>query len=133
MKVKTAKDFIADAKAVVKEISVEEAFKIYKSKDSKYIFLDVREANEVEAGHIPNAHWIPRGLLEFKIASLVKNTEDKIIVVYCKSGGRSILAAKTLKEMGYNVLSVSGGFTAWKNKRYPIRRGLPGTTGGGCS
>jgi len=131
-KFKTAADFVNEAKAVIKEISVDEAFEIYKSRDEKYIFLDVREADEVEAGHIPDAQWIPRGLLEFKISSLVKPTDGKVIIVYCKTGGRSALAAKTLKEMGYEAWSMAGGFTEWSSKKLPFRRGLPGTTGGGC-
>jgi rhodanese-related sulfurtransferase len=63
---------------------------------------------------------VPRGLLEFKIASNVANQNAKI-VVYCKSGGRSSLATLSLVRMGYvNAVSMNGGFTEWANKGYPI-------------
>ncbi|MDI3524252.1 MULTISPECIES: rhodanese-like domain-containing protein [unclassified Kosmotoga] len=129
---KTVADLLTDARSTVKEITVEEAYDLYRKKASDIVFLDVREAEEVEAGHIPGATWIPRGLIEFKIEKMFPDRNAQVFVVYCKSGGRSLLAAKTLQEMGYEVMSVKGGFTAWKTKRFPIRRGLPSTSGGGC-
>ena len=71
----------------------------------------------------------PRGLLEFEIHGLVERTatnsnvapEDRDIVLYCGTGGRSALAAETLSKMGYrNVLSMDGGIVAWAAARLPI-------------
>ncbi|NQZ54338.1 MAG: MBL fold metallo-hydrolase [Piscirickettsiaceae bacterium] len=78
--------------------------------------IDVREQNEVDEGYIDNAQFMPRGVLEFKIDSLeaIKNKSDTILL-YCRSGNRSALAAKVLQDMGYsNVLSMAGGYEAWK-------------------
>ncbi|WP_428355796.1 MBL fold metallo-hydrolase [Methyloprofundus sp.] len=80
--------------------------------------VDVREENEFNAGHIDNAILLPRGLLEFKI-NTVAQLEDKsaAVIVYCASGKRSALSANTLQNMGYtNVLSVAGGYEAWKQQ-----------------
>lgn len=85
--------------------------------------IDVRESNEHNHGYIPGSVNIPRGTLEFKIANeefwestgfyYPEQTEN--FVVYCKKGSRSILAAETLKKLGYkNVVFVEGGFKKWE-------------------
>jgi len=77
--------------------------------------VDVREGEEYEAGHLENAILLPRGVLEFKVGNFPE-LEDKstAVLVYCRTGGRSALAAQTLQESGYNnVLSMVGGFEAW--------------------
>ncbi len=78
--------------------------------------IDIREQNEIDEGYIDNAHFIPRGIIEFKIGDLdaIKDKSDTILL-YCRSGGRSAMAAKVLQDMGYtNVLSMAGGYDAWK-------------------
>ena len=79
------------------------------------ILIDVREPDEFVIGHIQGVAHIPRGLLEFKMsASEALSARDLKILVYCKSGGRSSLAAKTLVEMGYlSVQAKAGGVDAW--------------------
>ena len=131
---KTVKDLLAEARQVVKEITVDEAYKDYfKPRKKDVVFLDVREKEEVEAGHIPGAKWIPRGLLEFKIEKMFPNRDAQLILVYCKTGGRSLLAAETLTKMGYKVISIKGGFTDWAKKKYPVKKGEISSEGGGCS
>jgi len=84
------------------------------------VFLDVREADEVEQGQVPGAIHIPRGFLEQRIEDRVPD-HDAPIVVYCAGGARSAFAAKTLEELGYrNVQSMAGGFVAWKDAGYPF-------------
>jgi len=92
------------------------------------LLLDVREPAEFNAGYIPGAVNIPRGLLEFKIdneefwdaAFLYLPEKDEEIVVYCKKGHRSILAAETLKKLGYtNVSFMDGGWKNWE-MNYPL-------------
>lgn len=79
------------------------------------VLLDVREADEFAAGHIPGAIHVSRGMLECKLsADPALSARDPKIVLYCKSSGRAALAACALHEMGYlHVQSIAGGFDAW--------------------
>lgn len=90
------------------------------------IVIDIREESEVLLGMVPSAMHIPRGVLEMEITShnKVKHSENPLaelasgpIYLYCRSGARSALAAKSLSEMGLqNVWSVAGGFNAWQDQ-----------------
>jgi rhodanese-related sulfurtransferase len=109
---KSVMDLVQAAKANITEITIPQAKALFLTGS---IPLDVRELIEYETGHIPNAHHISRGVLEFKIADH-PNFQDKAasIIVYCKSGGRSALAAETLQQFGFtNVQSMLGGFDGW--------------------
>jgi adenylyltransferase/sulfurtransferase len=76
--------------------------------------IDVREPDEHAQGMIPGTVHIPRGYLELRIERTVPNRETPV-VLYCASGTRSVLAARSLAELGYsNVRSLAGGFTSWK-------------------
>ena len=112
---KTAHDLVSAAKALIQEISLDLSEQYIRTAD---VLIDVREADEYNAGHIPGAIFIPRGMLEFKLSSSPElNSRDLKIAVYCKTGGRSALAALVLQEMGYvNVKSISGGFDAWRHR-----------------
>lgn len=84
------------------------------------LLIDVRERDEFVDGSIEGAQFIPRGLLDVKIENLEGN-RDREILLFCAGGTRSLLAAKSLKDLGYsNVTSVAGGFSAWKQEGYPI-------------
>lgn len=110
---KTAIDLVQAAKEIITEITAQQANKML---SAGTLVLDVREPQEHEAGHIPNAHHIPRGILEFKIGQHpeFQNKQDSIIV-YCKTGGRSALATATLQQLGFSsVYSLSGGFDEWE-------------------
>ncbi|MEJ2068655.1 MAG: rhodanese-like domain-containing protein, partial [Deltaproteobacteria bacterium] len=96
---KTPTDLVNEAKEKVCEISVADA-KAKIDSGAPLFILDVREPDEFSKGHIPKAINIPRGLLEFKIASAIPDKEAHIIA-YCKTGGRSCLACNTLQELGY--------------------------------
>ena len=117
---------VAKAKATITECSVREA---HECLDSNTLIIDIREPAEYQRGHIPGAAHLPRGLLEFDIHKLVDqvctdpNTpnEEQAIVLYCGTGGRSALAAKTVEELGYkNVISMDGGIVAWAQARFPV-------------
>ena len=115
---KTAKDFVAEAKKTISEISVEDAKKAFDK--GGYTFVDCRTAKEFKMGHIPGAVHIPRGMLEFKVSKMLPDKNANIIM-NCKSGGRSALGTCTLCEMGYkNVMSLAGGWKAWVKACYPI-------------
>jgi len=111
------KDLLAEANAVINVVSPQEAK--WLTDQDNVVFVDVREAQERAQGFIPGSIHAPRGFLEF-IADPegpMHNpalTPDKRLVVYCASGGRSTLAAKTFKDMGFdNVANLVGGFQAW--------------------
>jgi len=80
--------------------------------------VDVREEHEFNNGHIDNAILLPRGVLEFKIDAISQlSDKSSVIIVYCATGKRSALSANTLQNMGYtNVMSIAGGFEAWKRQ-----------------
>jgi len=109
---KTAHDLVAAAKSRVQEISVAAAEAAIRDAD---VLVDVREADEFAAGHIPGAVHFSRGMLEFKFsANPALQSRDVKVVLYCKTSGRAALAAAALHEMGYlNVQSIAGGFDAW--------------------
>lgn len=83
------------------------------------VVLDVRESDEWRQGHLANAIGIPRGFLELRIEEKVPDRKTPIIV-HCASGVRSLFAARTLSEMGYeHVYNLIGGFNAWKDRGLP--------------
>jgi rhodanese-related sulfurtransferase len=109
---KTAHDLVTAAKAATHEISVQDAAQAIREAD---VLLDVREADEFAAGHLPGAIHASRGLLEFKLsASPEMSNRDLRVVLYCKTSGRAALAAQVMHEMGYHqVSSIAGGYDAW--------------------
>jgi rhodanese-related sulfurtransferase len=76
--------------------------------ESTLVLVDVRETAEFEATSVPGAVNIPRGFLEFKIAESCPEAEQPILI-HCKTGGRAVLAAKTLSEMGYKNVGAYQG------------------------
>jgi sulfur-carrier protein adenylyltransferase/sulfurtransferase len=83
--------------------------------------VDIRERDEWVQGHLPAAKFIPRGFLELQIEQHQPDRE-KPVVLYCAGGVRSVLAARNLKEMGYDtVISMIGGFNGWKNASLPFK------------
>lgn len=95
--------------------------------------VDVREPAEYAAGHVPGAVSIPRGVLEFEVdGHPAVNCErdpalahrDQPVVLYCRSGGRSALAAEALLRLGFaEPLSLAGGFMAWAELGRPVEGG----------
>lgn len=107
---KTGTDLIAEAKARITEVSAAEALAL--QSQGGVTFLDVRDQQEVNLGRIPGAMHISRGNLEHKVEGVIPRDAD--VVLYCGGGGRSALAADTLRQMGYEkVRSLAGGFRAW--------------------
>ena len=112
------KAMLGEANAQIETVSAEQAREYVG--DENILFVDVRETQEVESsGGLPGSVHVPRGLLEF-IAdpeSPMHKSElssGRQLVLYCASGGRSALAAKTLQDMGLSdVCHIAGGFTAW--------------------
>src|ERR687889_406340 len=88
---------------------------------SRPVLIDVRESDEWDAGHLPGARHVPRGHLESRIEGAVPDRSERV-VLYCASGNRSALAARTLEqELGYQrVESMTGGYTLWKDRGYDV-------------
>ena len=126
MTIKSSQNLVEDALKEVKTISPEEA--LSKFNDNKCNLIDIRDIRELQnSGKIENSLHIPRGMLEFWMdpnSSYFKEGKvdmDKEIVLFCAGGLRSALAAKTLKDMGFeNVSHVDGGFGALKNSKFKI-------------
>ena len=108
---KTGQDLIDEAKRQIEEVTPEQVRDMQASNE-RAVYLDVREPNEWNLGHLPQAIHIARGNLESKVEGLIDRGQR--VVVYCARGNRSALAALTMKQMGYeNVASMSGGIQRW--------------------
>jgi len=118
---KSAHDLVMAAKARIQEVSLAEAEQAILEAD---VLIDVREADEFAAGHLPGAIHASRGMLEFKLSNSPQlSARDLKIVLYCKTSGRAALAACALHDMGYlQVQSISGGFDAWSAAGKPVMK-----------
>ena len=111
MAYKTGTDLVNEAKQRIREVTPREVLEMMNN-NAKVVYLDVREPNEWNLGHLPNAVFLPRGNLESNIEARVGR--DEAIVIYCARGNRSALAADTLQQMGYeNVASMAEGWGGW--------------------
>ncbi|RIZ65570.1 MAG: MBL fold metallo-hydrolase [Methylococcales bacterium] len=108
-------DLVTSAKQQVTEVDVVKAKQLLA--EGHIVLVDTREESEYAAGHIEGAILLPRGVLEFKIGAIPELADKgKSVLIYCRTGGRSALASLTMQQLGYtNVLSMAGGFEAWKN------------------
>src|SRR6266581_2826297 len=123
----SAGQIVAEARKSVPEVTVAQA-KEELDREEVGLLLDVREHAEWEKGHIPGAVLAPRGMLEWYADPTtpyakpeLTTKRDARIIVACASGGRSMLAAQTLKSMGYtNVVNMAGGFNEWSKQGFPV-------------
>jgi sulfur-carrier protein adenylyltransferase/sulfurtransferase len=114
---KTSKNILDEARAQIKSIDIDEARRMLQKPGT--VLLDVREGDEWRQGHIPQAVGIPRGFLELRVEEKVPDHMTPVIL-QCASGTRSLLAARSLRELGYeNVYNLTGGFNAWKDRGLP--------------
>ena len=115
------KEMVAAAKAAVKTVPAD-AVKAAIDAKEKAVILDVREPNEFAAGHLPGAINVPRGLLEFTVFKKISDL-NATVYVYCKTAGRSALATKTLKDMGYkNAVLGDFQYADWVKAGHPVER-----------
>lgn len=97
--------------AMYEQITAEEAKKIMDSGE-EHIILDTREQDEFDEGHIPGAILIPYTEIENKAEEMLPD-KDKLILVYCRSGRRSKIAAESLSKLGYTNIKEFGGIIDW--------------------
>ena len=108
---KTATELVNEVKSRIPQISSRDSVQLQAS-DPATLFIDVREPNEWNLGHVPGAIHIPRGILESNIEAAAPR--ERRIVLYCASGNRSAFAADMLQQMGYrDVASMAEGFRGW--------------------
>ena len=111
---------VADAKKHITEISPQDA--AAKSQSGNAVIVDVREKDEWDEEHIPDAVHMSRGTIELDIEEKIPDLSQTIIT-HCGGGGRSALAAESLQKIGYkNVRSMAGGFKAWKAAGLPTEK-----------
>ena len=126
MTIKSSQTLVSEALSKVKTITADEALKL--SKEDKCTLIDIREKGELDkTGRIENSNHIPRGMLEFWLDpegpyfKSGKLDMTKEMVLFCAGGLRSALAAKSLKEMGFeNVSHIEGGFAAISQSDFKI-------------
>ena len=126
MKIKSSSQLVQTALSQIKTISTEQAFKLFN--EDKCNLIDIREKGELDKmGKVENSNHIPRGMLEFWLDpngpyfKSGKLDMSKDLVLFCAGGLRSALAAKSLKEMGFeNVSHIDGGFAAISESNFKI-------------
>ena len=126
MTVKSSQTLVSEALSEVKTITADEALKL--SNEDKCTLIDIREKGELDkTGRIENSNHIPRGMLEFWLDpdgpyfKSGKIDMNKEMVLFCAGGLRSALAAKSLKEMGFEKVShIDGGFAAISQSDFKI-------------
>lgn len=124
----TVKQMLEAANAAVSKITPSEAREMIGKGNT--LVVDVRDVPEVEkSGKVAGAVHVPRGMLEFRADPESpyhdKNfAKDKNVILYCASGGRSALAGKLLKDMGYEHVYNVGGFKDWADSGGAVERGI---------
>ena len=126
MNIKSSQTLVSEALKEIKTINTDEALTL--SNEGKCNLIDIREKSELDKmGRVENSNHIPRGMLEFWLdpeGSYFKSGKldmTKEMVLFCAGGLRSALAAKSLKEMGFeNVSHIDGGFAAISQSDFKI-------------
>ena len=126
MTIKSSQSLVSEALKLIKTISTDEAFE--KFDNNKCNLIDIRDIRELQKdGQVEGAKHIPRGMLEFWLDPESVYFKDgkldlnKEMVLFCAGGLRSALAAKSLKEMGFEKVShIDGGFGAIKQSKFKI-------------
>jgi len=118
--IKAFKDwFVIKARREGPEITVDETHQLLQRKEP-VVLLDIREKEELVLGYIKGATFLPQGLLNEKVESLLPE-KDVPVIVYCAGGIRSLAAAKLMKEKGYpNVFSMAKGINGWRKAGYEV-------------
>ena len=123
---KTAKDYLDEANAVVKKIDFDAALQKHNSKSA--VFIDVRDSGDIaKTGTITDALKIQRGLVEFVADEATKLYNDALkkdseIILVCGAGGQAALTGKTLIDMGYTNVSNVGAIGDWEKNGGPISK-----------
>ena len=113
---------VKDAKSRVREFGIDE-YRARLARGEEWVLIDTREDHEWEAGHLPGAIHLSKGIIEREIEHAVPDKATPI-VLQCGGGFRSALAGDNLQKMGYtNVVSLDGGYRGWVERRLPVEKG----------
>ena len=121
---KSAAEMVGEAKGRVENLTPDQVEQELAT--GAAVLVDLREPEEVAAARIPGSMHVPRGMLEFRADPTSPYHQDGLdpsarVILHCASGGRSALAAATLKDMGYErVAHLEGGIGAWKDAGKPV-------------
>jgi rhodanese-related sulfurtransferase len=126
MTIKSSQTLVSEALKEIETISIDDAHKMVN--DNKCNLIDIRDIRELQKeGQVEGANHIPRGMLEFWLdpnSAYFKEGKldlNKEMVLFCAGGLRSALAAKSLKDMGFEKVShIDGGFGAIRNSKFKI-------------
>ena len=126
MKIKSSQELVEEAKKHIKTLSAKDIKKL--NENNECVLVDIRDIREIwKEGTIKDSIHIPRGMLEFwldpnsQYYNKNKFSKDKKLILFCAAGMRSALAAKTLKDMGYNnIAHAEGGFGSLTNQGLEI-------------
>jgi rhodanese-related sulfurtransferase len=112
---------VNDAKKRIKQCNVQDVKKRLDAGE-RFHLVDVREESEWARGHLPQATWLGKGIIERDIEKTIPDKSANV-VLYCGGGFRSALAADNLQKMGYtNVVSMDGGWKGWNEAGYPTEK-----------
>lgn len=121
---KKAADLVAEAKSRIENLTPDQVEAELASGNA--LLVDIRDAPELDGGRIPGSIHVSRGMLEFRADPESPYHQEEMdpgkrVILHCASGGRSALAAATLKDMGYDdVAHLDGGFNGWKDAGKPV-------------
>ena len=125
MKIKSSQTLVTEALKDIKTISIDEAHEIFSKNECNLI--DIRDIRELEnEGRVEGSNHIPRGMLEFWLDpesvyfKQGKLDLSKEMVLFCAAGKRSALAAKSLKDMGFENVVILGGVSGWAEAGGPM-------------
>ncbi|MDH5301677.1 MAG: rhodanese-like domain-containing protein [Gammaproteobacteria bacterium] len=124
---KTLQDFLTEARKRVNNITPDELMELVDANED-FLLIDVREESEYAHSHIPNSINIPRGTLEGaadrrcpKRHKDLCEARQRVVVVYCQTGGRSSMATDVLLQMGFSrAVNLAGGIVNWEAEDYPV-------------
>jgi rhodanese-related sulfurtransferase len=112
---------VNDAKSRVKQMNIAE-YRALRDSGEPHLLIDVREESEWNAGHAAGSMHLGKGIIERDIEAKVPDRASKM-VLYCGGGFRSALSADNLQKMGYtDVISLDGGWRAWKDAGLPVEK-----------
>lgn len=112
-------ELVQDARTRIQEVDIQTA-NARLSAEPQILLIDVREVEEWEAGHLPNAIHLSKGIIERDIKQVVPDLNTSIMT-YCGGGSRSALVTDNLQKMGYTqVYSMNGGFRGWIAAGFPV-------------
>lgn len=113
-------ELLDEARQEISELTAQDARKLLDDCEKKVVLLDIREREATTLGYIKGATHVPENVLQMHAENLVPEKETPVLL-YCGTGIRSLLTAKTLKDLGYkDVRSIMGGYNAWKDAGYDI-------------